>query len=377
MRISWTAGLVLACGLALAPAARAETPDPLLQILQAAQALDGLDTRPADASGGDLWTGLRRQRALASYAEVVTLAMDRYPNQREEILVLAVMAAPALGEAVLGRIEAAYPNLPFEAVSTTPLAADRPRIQRDARARQLAANESSDAFSQLEADEDLMGDENAAPELDDPIEGLNRFIFAFNDMIDTLALRPLAGLYSFVAPETVKRSMRNFFDNLDEPVVFANELLQFEGEAAAVTLGRFVVNSTVGAAGLFDVAEEWGMPAQTADFGQTLYVYGVGPGPYIMLPLIGPSSARHTVGRGMDTLMHPRTWLLPTGVNLGLTGGNALVLRERLIEPLDQLRLGSLDYYSALRSAYYQNRLRTIREEQSPDDFEVQADSGQ
>ena len=220
--------------------------------------------------------------------------------------------------------------------------------------------------------EDLgLDDLNEGNELDDPIEPLNRFVFAINDAIDTIILRPLVGIYSFVTPVPAKKALRKAFRNLNEPVVFANKLLQAEFSEAGIVLGRLAVNSTVGVAGLFEVAEDWGMPRQQADFGQTLFRYGVGPGPYVVLPLLGPSSLRHAGGRGVDTLLHPRTYFLPTGTNLALTGGQVAVIREQLIEPLDQLKESSIDYYSALRSAYYQNRLKTTRGEQAEDEFDV------
>lgn len=236
---------------------------------------------------------------------------------------------------------------------------------------QIAQTETDDE-SNLE---DLgLDDLEAQEDLSDPIEGLNRFIFAFSDMIDTIALRPLAGLYGFVTPEPMKRSIANLVRNLAEPRRLGNKLLQGEFEDAGIVLGRVVVNTTVGVAGLFDVAEDWGMPKQNADFGQTLSIWGVGPGPHVSVPIMGPHSARHAVGRVGDLMMDPLFWLAPSYITLPLTATNVISTREALIEPLDELKASSVDFYSALRSAYWQNRLKQLRGE--PSEFDLDFEGG-
>lgn len=321
----------------------------------------------ATASSANIADGTQRpiDRAAQAFASHVVVAIAEDPANREEIVAAAIEAAPHYEDAIRQSVADAYGPIESEAQIA---ASDPTQESLEAEGLDSEVLEEGD-FSDLYAD---ASDE--AAELDDPLEPVNRFFFAINDFADTIVVRPLAAVYGVITPDPAKDALANAFDNLNETVVFANELLQFEGEAAAITVGRFLINSTLGVAGLFDVASEFGLEKQTADFGQTLYKWGVGPGPYLVLPLLGPSSARHGVGRGVDTLFRPTTYLLGFEEGAALTGGSILVIREQLIEPLDQLRLGSLDYYSALRSAYYQNRLRTIREEQGADDFNVNAD---
>ena len=190
----------------------------------------------------------------------------------------------------------------------------------------------------------------------DPLEPVNTAIFSFNEVTDVFILRPIAWFYSFT-PTPIKTGVANVFDNLDLPVIFLNDLLQGDFNDAAVAGGRFVVNSTVGVIGVFDVADDWfGWPAHYADFGQTLHAYGVGAGPYLVLPLLGPSNLRDSVGTLADYLMDPFRYLLPDDVYTGLRVAGGVVTREQLLQSLDILRSGSLDYYVSLRSAYYQNR---------------------
>lgn len=200
--------------------------------------------------------------------------------------------------------------------------------------------------------------EDSVPTLsgDDPIESVNRAIFAVNDVIDTALLRPIALGYSTITPDPVILAVRRFFDNLESPVIFANDLLQADFNDAGVTLGRFAINSSVGVLGLFDPATSFGMERHTADFGQTLHSYGVPSGAYLVLPLLGPSNVRDAFGRAVDTVTDPLFWLLDDVPNLVLAGTRGLSAREELLEPLDELKASSVDYYSAVRSAFTQNR---------------------
>ncbi|MEE8545063.1 MAG: VacJ family lipoprotein [Alphaproteobacteria bacterium] len=196
----------------------------------------------------------------------------------------------------------------------------------------------------------------AQEEIIDPLEWLNRGIFVFNDTLDTLVLRPVAVIYGFIAPERVKESVRNFFANLNSPVLLANDLLQLTFGDAAVTTGRFAINTTIGVLGLFEVAEDFGLEAHHADFGQTMFSYGVGQGLYVMIPIFGPSTARDALGRLVDSVFQPTNYIVGTEVGLALSGANGLSKRESLIDALDDLRAGSLDFYAAVRAAYYQDR---------------------
>ncbi len=199
----------------------------------------------------------------------------------------------------------------------------------------------------------------------DPLEPLNRAMFAVNDGVDTLVLRPAAEAYRILVAPEIRTGVRNVLGNLRSPVILMNDLLQGEGQRAGVTLGRFLLNSTLGVGGIFEVATGFGLPPHGEDFGQTLAVWGNPEGPYLFIPILGPSNPRDLIGTAVDAAANPFSyisgdqWLdTATGVRLGL---QALDTREGLIEPLDALRQGSIDPYAALRSAYRQRRAAEIR----------------
>lgn len=283
-----------------------------------------------------------RQVSAAMSGAVVT-AIARYPEQTRDIVAAAVALAPQARGAIEAQAGAAFPAF-----------ADAIRAG--------AANPGL-ATASAEPERRSKRREQSGPEpMWDPIEQVNRGIFAVNDVFDQFLLRPVAWVYSY-APERVKLSVRNFFANLGSPALFGNDLLQGEIRDAAVTFSRFGVNSTIGIAGFFDPASYFGLEPHHADFGQTLHQYGVGPGPYLVLPLFGPSTLRDAVGLGADSAMRPEGYIAPMAVTLGLGAGNAISTREVLLKPLDDLRGNSLDYYATLRSAYYQNRVKKLNRE--------------
>jgi phospholipid-binding lipoprotein MlaA len=201
----------------------------------------------------------------------------------------------------------------------------------------------------------------------DPFESVNRVTFDVNDFLDRLLIRPLAELYRYTVPPPVRDRISGIVKNMSEPVVFANNLLQGEGTKAGKTLGRFLANTTLGVGGMFEVANSFGLQQQSGDFGQTLYVWGFGSGPYIVLPLFGPSNVRDAIGLGVDSVASPWKYLAAMGGNgtynrfmaSDLVAG-ALVKREENIEGLDALREGSLDFYAQMRSVYRQHRAKEL-----------------
>ncbi|MGE0153328.1 MAG: VacJ family lipoprotein [Reyranellaceae bacterium] len=206
-----------------------------------------------------------------------------------------------------------------------------------------------------------------AASINDPFEIPNRFVFAVNRTLDMALLRPAAVFYRDWAPAPVKRGTRNFLDNLNEPVTAFNEIFQGEPGRAGETLARFVINSTVGILGLFDVASEMGLPRTKEDFGQTLGVWTKDEhgGPYLMLPVLGPSNPRDAVGLVVDYFWDPFNIAIKRydveylgWVRFGVDGVDS---RSRSIEVLDDLERNSLDYYAAIRSAYRQRRAAEIR----------------
>lgn len=195
---------------------------------------------------------------------------------------------------------------------------------------------------------------------DDPYEGFNRVVFAGNQRVDTYFLRPVAKGYRYITPDAVRTRIGNASDNLSEPVNMLNAFLQGNFSQGSRNFFRFLINSSVGLAGLHDVATEAGIPAHTEDFGQTLAVWGVDAGPYLVLPIFGPSNLRDAGGLVVDNLSSPLPYTTNLWINLGAGAGQTLVLRERLIDPIDDINATSLDPYASFKSVYEQRRAADI-----------------
>lgn len=204
-----------------------------------------------------------------------------------------------------------------------------------------------------------------AQEVYDPWEGWNRKVFALNNAIDRAVLEPTALGYRRITPKPARRSLRNFLNNLGSPVTFVNDVLQLKPKRAGKTLGRFLMNSTLGVGGLFDPASQVGMKRHTEDFGQTLARYGVPPGPYMMIPFLGPSNLRDGPAFLADNLMDPSTYIATPAAGyyrLSTFGANTISLREQFQDPLVSLRENSLDFYTSYQSFFVQARLNAIRD---------------
>lgn len=197
-------------------------------------------------------------------------------------------------------------------------------------------------------------------ELNDPLEPTNREIFEFNQAVDDAVLEPVARGYRATVPAEARDSLRNFFNHIESPVIFINDVLQGEGGRAAETAVRFFVNSTAGFFGFFDVAADYGLDRHGEDFGQTLAVWGVDEGPYLMLPIFGPSNVRDTVGMVADNFMNPFTYLAAnnnlTAASMGTSALDGVDTRSRHIEELEDIERTALDLYATIRSLYRQNR---------------------
>ncbi len=196
----------------------------------------------------------------------------------------------------------------------------------------------------------------------DPNEPVNRDVLDFNMALDDAVILPAARAYRTVVPEFARVRIRRFLDNLEEPRILVNNLLQGRLEDAGHTTMRFFFNSTVGLGGLFDVATDWGIARRTGDLGQTLYAWGIDSGPYLMLPIAGPSNPRDTVGLIGDGFLNPLNWLIPFEWNLARGAVAGLDLREQNIESLETLRSGSIDFYARLRSVWQQRRAAELRQ---------------
>lgn len=198
----------------------------------------------------------------------------------------------------------------------------------------------------------------------DPLEATNRGVLRFDQQVDRWLIAPFVKGYQFLVPPPARRAVRRFSLNLNTFSILINDLLQREWRDAAVTTERFVLNSTLGIGGLFDPAAAIGMERHTSDFGQTLALAGVGSGPYLVMPLFGPSNARDAGGNVVDFFLQPTLYLLPIATLFiyegSLSFSSGLATRDYHSEGLDALRSSSVDYYSALRNAYYQTRMAEI-----------------
>ncbi len=222
---------------------------------------------------------------------------------------------------------------------------------------------------QTEAFDNKGSEEELAPgELKDPLEPLNRFVFGVNQRIDGTIIRPIAHVYGDVTPKYVRDSVTNFMSNLWFPINFVNFILQGRMESAGKSLFRFITNSTMGVLGILDPAAEFGLEKEDTGFGDTLGSWGMEAGPYLMLPLFGPSTFRGTIGKAADNFGHPLyLWTINKKVNRRnkhhqwwhwYVGKQALELmntRVSYLKKLDDLEKESLDYYIALRSLHGQD----------------------
>jgi phospholipid-binding lipoprotein MlaA len=205
----------------------------------------------------------------------------------------------------------------------------------------------------------------------DPLEPLNRAVFRFNMQADRLVLRPIAEVYEGAVPRPVRRGVANFYDNLTYPYVVVNSFLQGKGRQGLSDTTRFVVNSTVGIVGIFDVASRMGIPLHDEDFGQTLAVWGVGDGPYLVLPLLGPSNARDATGLavmfGSRMALYPPYWVdADLTTQYALLAGYNVDMRARWLPATRLMEEIATDPYAFTRESYRQRRLHLIHDGAPP-----------
>jgi len=193
----------------------------------------------------------------------------------------------------------------------------------------------------------------------DPFEPANREIFAFDVALDKAVATPAAKFYRAAVPQPARQGIRNALTNLNAPVVLVNDVLQGESEKAANTFGRFMINSTVGLAGLLDVAADMGIPGHDNDFGITLGKGGVHEGSYLVLPFVGPKPPRDILGTGVDIGFDPLTYMSWNNSTLYMMirgGLSILDKREATIDAVESIERTSIDFYATTRSLYRQNR---------------------
>lgn len=207
-------------------------------------------------------------------------------------------------------------------------------------------------------------------EYKDPWENVNRKVFAFNEGVDRFVFVPVATTWDFIMPDLVQTGIRNFFHNLYMPVTLVNDVLQIKPGAFSQDVVRIVMNTTFGIGGLIDVASWSDIPKNNETFGQTLGYYGVPPGPYMVLPLLGPSNPRESFGLVVDTATLPHQYFVPFWVTWGSRGLELLNRRAYYLEDIAQSRRDAFDFYIFVRNAYNQN----LEQKTSGDDYEDESE---
>ena len=220
---------------------------------------------------------------------------------------------------------------------------------------------STDGTPAASSDDDF-GDweKDASVEVSDPLEKINRGVFWFNEQADRFVIKPVAKGYDWLLPQPVKHGVSNVFDNLFTPVVAVSDLLQGNLKESASDVGRFAVNTTVGVVGVFDVATGWGMEKRREDIGQAFGTWGIGPGPYLVLPILGPSNVRDGIGLIGNHFLSPQTYIEDDETRWGVTILDAIDTRYRLLDATTVLEQAALDRYAFVRASYAQHRQNLI-----------------
>jgi phospholipid-binding lipoprotein MlaA len=204
----------------------------------------------------------------------------------------------------------------------------------------------------------------------DPLEPLNRGIYTFNDGADNLVIKPVALFYQQIVPQWMRSGVSNFFSNINDVIVALNNLLQGKFSDAGSDVTRLAINTTVGVLGLFDFATGWGFDKHEEDFGQTLGYWGIGNGPYIVLPILGPSNLRDSVGWFGDYYAWPITYIDDDGTRNILIGMRVISGRAELLAAGRILETAALDPYAFVRDAYFQRRRNLVYDGKPPDEEE-------
>lgn len=209
-------------------------------------------------------------------------------------------------------------------------------------------------------------------EVNDPFEGYNRVMHSFNDTVDKTVLKPVAQGYDAIMPAPASKAINNFFSNLDDITVIINDVLQFKFMQAFEDTSRFGINSTIGVLGLMDFATDFGFKKNNEDFGQTLGAWGIDTGPYLVLPFIGPSDIRDTVGLVGDYYTDPITYVKGPDARNPFIATNIVDSRAALLKAEKVLDEAAIDEYVYIRDAYLQRRLNLVHDGNPPEEeFDV------
>ena len=240
---------------------------------------------------------------------------------------------------------------------STPAAAEPSRDPSD-----VAVSMQNRSFATYPSAEAAPGTEEGTGEDYDPWEPFNQRTFALNYGLDRHIVKPVAKAWNKVVPAPVQRALKDALHNVNTPKRFANSLLQGKVTNAARELGRLVINSTLGIGGLLDVAAKAGLESRDTDFGQTLGVWGIGPGPYLVVPLLPPVTVRDGIGVAIDSLMNPLSLVAPGVAGIGMTAGKTVNERAENLQTFEDVEDSVLDLYSAVRNGYLQRRQKAIKE---------------
>jgi len=202
-------------------------------------------------------------------------------------------------------------------------------------------------------------------EFNDPLEPFNRAMLEVDKGLNTIIFNPTIAAYEYITPEAGRKGVTNVLKNFRSPITLTNDILQGKPYDAGVIILRFIINSTIGVLGLFDIAEQIGLPYHYEDFGQTFALWGLGEGPYLFIPILGPSNFRDIAGYAIDTYsLDPMSWVSrannPFWWQIGYSGVLTIDVKSQAKPLLEELERTSVDYYAALRSAYRQNRKKVI-----------------
>lgn len=221
--------------------------------------------------------------------------------------------------------------------------------------------EESAGWEEEEEDLDYLMEDEELDEIADPLEPINRIFFHFNDKLYFWVLKPVARGYSRIVPEPARIGVKNFFNNITTPIRLVNNILQFKLKPAGNEILRFGANSTLGVLGLFDYAKDhWDIKMQDEDLGQTLGVWGAGPGFYINWPILGPSSLRDTIGFAGDNFLDPVSYVTPTIDRIAIKAGDKVNRVSLRIGDYEQIKEDALDPYDAFKDIYHQYRKSKI-----------------
>lgn len=243
------------------------------------------------------------------------------------------------------------------ALAGTAVAADASAHERS---MAVAATDTATPAASTGDDDFAEWEQDTGVEVSDPLETVNRGVFWFNEQADRFVIKPVAKGYDWLLPKPVKRGVSNVFDNLFTPVVAVSDLMQGNFQESAEDVGRFVVNSTVGVVGIFDVATGWGLEKRREDIGQAFGAWGIGSGPYLVLPILGPSNVRDGVGLVGNYFLSPQNYIEDDETRWGVVLLGGIDTRYRLLDASAVLEQAALDRYAFVRSSYAQHRQNLI-----------------